>query len=144
MHTWRFSLQTMRAAGRRRRLLWPLLGILVLMLQPLQACCTLVDVISHNGSAHGDDTHAGTANHASNTSDHHPDPESHCASERPQGCLLAVSFRISAGPDDVAPDPSTLPRTSCVDRTPASPSPPIDRVPPVHPPPWLLTRRLRI
>jgi len=125
----RFSLQTMRPVGRHRLLIWPLLGILLLMLQPVQACCTLVD-------SNITDTHS--------TSGHHAGPDSHCTTESPDGCQLAISFRIKTGFDDVEPDTASFPHPPSPGRTLARILFRQYLIPPVYPPPWLLTRRLRI
>ncbi|HHH43070.1 MAG TPA: hypothetical protein ENK49_02945 [Gammaproteobacteria bacterium] len=129
MSTQHFSLQAMRATGRQRRLLWPLLTVLVLMLQPVQACCTLADGTTETGHDAGM---------------HHPAPDSHCDMETADSAHLALAFRIRSCLEDIAPGSAFFPHITSTRHAPHPFLPPLDRGSPPHPPPWLLTRRLRI
>ncbi|GEM_PF-7042863 len=129
MHIQHFSLQAMGATGRQRRLLWPLLTLLALMLQPVQACCTLTDAPTESGH------HADT---------HHTAPDSHCDMEVANSGHFAVAFRVRTGSGDIVPGTPFFPRIASACYTAGPSLPPFDRVIPAYPPPWLLTLRLRI
>ncbi len=132
MDTGLYSLHSLQPASRRWLQLWLLTWLVMLGVQPATGCC-----ISLPES--GPPVHAAAADHG-----HHDDRDNHCSMEEDGDCHAAIITRGNLEVHQV-----DRPGFGIQIAAPALPAICearllLHRIYPAHPPPYLMTRRLRI